>query len=168
MSGWKVIAGFTDYEVSNAGQIRRATGGQGAIRGKVLRLHLNASGYKTVSLRGNGKANSKLVNRLVAGAFIPNPNKLPEVNHKNGRKSNNHARNLEWVTHAANSAHAERCGLYRTKVSAEQVRKIVALCLTLSQYEVAQRYGISQTHVSRLVLGTRRRGIVRNNLRRQT
>ena len=61
--------------------------------------------YRYVALYHNGKHKHALVHRLVAQAFIPNPDNLPEVNHKDLDKSNNHVSNLEWCTHAENVEH---------------------------------------------------------------
>ena len=73
---------------------------------KVLCWCDNGSGYKLVYLMINGKRKSKLIHRLVAEAFIPNPNNLPQVNHIDGDKSNNHVSNLEWCTCEYNNNHA--------------------------------------------------------------
>ena len=86
--------------------------------GRVYSLHSNkwvaisehnnrktATKYRSVSLHWKGKQKRALVHRLVAEAFIPNPENLPEVNHKDMDKSNNHVSNLEWCTHAENCQH---------------------------------------------------------------
>ena len=63
-------------------------------------------GYAYVSVKTDGKFRPRRVHRLVAEAFIPNPDKLPEVNHIDGVKTNNHVSNLEWATSQQNSKHA--------------------------------------------------------------
>lgn len=68
------------------------------------------SGYLVVELKYNNKSTKKLVHRLVAEAFIPNPLNLPEVNHKDCDKSNNKQSNLEWVSKLENAAHAKQNG----------------------------------------------------------
>jgi len=68
-------------------------------------------GYHIVTFYNNKRRKSHLVHRLVAKAYIPNPNNSPEVNHIDGNKLNNHMDNLEWVTHAENMKHAGESGL---------------------------------------------------------
>ena len=71
-----------------------------------MKLQKNMHGYIVVILYENKMAYHKQVHRLVAEAFIPNPNNLEQVNHKDGDKANNNACNLEWVTRYENSIHA--------------------------------------------------------------
>lgn len=87
---WKSIDGFDNYEVSNAGQVREMTG-------KMCNQYDNGIGYLMVSLKGNdGKWKMRYIHRLVAEAFIPNPNNYDMVNHRDECKSNNQVNNLEW------------------------------------------------------------------------
>lgn len=74
-----------------------------------LKLHIR--NYITVSLRKNGKDKRYKVHRLVAEHFIPNPDNLPQVNHKDGNKHNNNINNLEWVSQSDNMKHAYENGL---------------------------------------------------------
>lgn len=66
-------------------------------------------GYIQVTLSKDGKQWTHLVHRLVAEAFVPNPNGYPQVNHKDGVRSNNNANNLEWVSASQNRKHAVKC-----------------------------------------------------------
>lgn len=77
----------------------------------LLKNSINFDGYNHVTLYHNGNRYRKLVHRLVAEAFIPNPENKPEVNHKDGNKTNNDISNLEWVTHSENIQHAYDTGL---------------------------------------------------------
>lgn len=80
-----------------------------------------AQGYEMIRLHENGKARVKSIHRLLAEAFIPNPQKLPEVNHKDGNTANNLISNLEWCTGRENKRHAYRIGLRTpTSVSGEK------------------------------------------------
>lgn len=72
-------------------------------------------GYRRLSINVQGKSKSLLVHRMVAMTYLPNPNNLPEVNHIDGNKSNNHVNNLEWVTRHDNQKHAFKLGLNSNK-----------------------------------------------------
>lgn len=75
-------------------------------RGIFLKIHSDKKGYQVVGLTINGKQVTKRVHRLVANAFIPNPENKPQVNHIDKNKSNNDVSNLEWVTASENMIHA--------------------------------------------------------------
>lgn len=116
---WKEVTGFTDYEVSDLGRVRRLTfGSNSSPVGTVLKPSTDVHGYKRVCLypktRQGRNGHNKLVHRLVAIAFIPNPNNLPEVNHKSSTR-NNRATKLEWRSKGGNMQHAvqtEKFGKY--------------------------------------------------------
>lgn len=100
---WRPIAGFEGrYEVSNLGNIRNS------MTGRTLKPKRAGKGYRCVAL---GYGNYRYVHRLVAAAFIPNPNGKPQVNHKDGNKARNDVRNLEWATRSENLRHAYQTGL---------------------------------------------------------
>ena len=81
---------------------------------KVLNWCDNGTGYMYVTLLINGKRKNYTIHRLVAEAFVSNPNNLPTVNHIDGNKLNNHYSNLEWCTVAYNNQHAVNNGLRNT------------------------------------------------------
>lgn len=89
------------YQVSNKGRVRSLR------RGKIISQGTNR-GYYRVQLYKNGERNDFQVQRLVATAFIPNPENKPEVNHINENKLDNRVENLEWVTHEENVNHGTR------------------------------------------------------------
>lgn len=95
MKEWKKIDG-TFYSVSRSGKVRNDK------TGKVLKPRMSKTGYSYVDIY-NGKHNPKLIHRLVAQAFIPNPDNLPQVNHKDEDKTNNCADNLEWCDQKYNN-----------------------------------------------------------------
>ena len=108
MEQWKPIDG-TDgkYEVSNLGRVR--TNGK---RPGLLTLTKQKSGYRYAMIQlSNGKQKNCRVHRLVAEHFLPNPDNMKEVNHKDGNKDNNHVSNLEWCTRSHNVKHSFDTGL---------------------------------------------------------
>lgn len=92
---WKLIEVAPQYEVSDTGLVRR-------VRDMLEVKPFDNGGYDRVKLEGRGQ----LVHRLVAMAFIPNPNELDTVNHKDRNKRNNHANNLEWMSNGDNVRHS--------------------------------------------------------------
>ena len=115
---WKDIEGYEGcYQVSNKGNIRsvdRYIECRGSLRmqkGKVLKPYVNKYGYRQVILNGKNRPRLCRINRLVAQAFIPNPNNLPQVNHKDEIKTNDCVENLEWCTFKYNTEHAIKNGL---------------------------------------------------------
>ena len=89
---WKVIADHPTYSVSNTGQVRNDK------TEHILKLNTHRKDYTRVNLYQNGKRSNLLVHRLVAIAFLPNPNNYPSVNHINEVKHDNQISNLEWCT----------------------------------------------------------------------
>ena len=126
---WKDIEGYEGiYQVSNLGNVKsldrtvkytkwqyklcKVVECKHLVKGKTMIPWLNDTGYLVVDLSSKGKTRSYLVHRLVAQAFIDNPENKPEVNHKDGNRQNPEASNLEWVTSSENKIHAYRTGLH--------------------------------------------------------
>lgn len=112
---WRPIRGFEPYEVSNMGRIRRD--------GHVLVPQRHNRGYLTVMLCVDGKPRHKLVHRLVAEAFVPNPLGYLFVNHLDENKRNNSACNLEWCTTSMNVRH----GTCRKRIAGTLSKSVLQL-----------------------------------------
>jgi hypothetical protein len=125
-----------------------------------LRGSQNSSGYIQLRLMGRKGSALYLLHRLVAEAFIPNPENKQQVNHKDSNRTNNHIENLEWVTPEENVQHALKSGRMkgnrgekngRAKLTEEQVEEIrEQLGRGVRQVDIAERFGIGQAHVSRI------------------
>lgn len=119
---WKPVVGWEGfYEVSNMGRVRSITRIVHADihrvdgtywhqtykkEGRILKTHDNGHSYLSVGLHGQGRKDKHVyIHIMVAKAFIPNPNNLPEVNHKDFNKKNNTVENLEWVSRKDNQLH---------------------------------------------------------------
>lgn len=106
LTEWRDIPGYPGYKASDDGQIMSFKLNP---EGKLMRQHYSNNGYRKLALtNANGKSHCEGVHRFIALAFIPNPDNLPQVNHKNGVRDDNRAENLEWVTSSENHKHAYR------------------------------------------------------------
>lgn len=101
MIEWKQIENFPNYSISNTGIVMNTK------KNKQMTIYTR-KGYSIVKLSINNKAKEMKVHRLVANAFIPNPNNFPCVNHKDENKSNNNIDNLEWCTYEYNNSYGTR------------------------------------------------------------
>ncbi|HFI0121397.1 TPA: NUMOD4 motif-containing HNH endonuclease [Streptococcus suis] len=118
---WKDIVGYEgSYQVSNFGNVRKLdtvetqkNGRRRFRKGRLLTPKKHNMGYLRSELWKNGKMNSFYIHRLVAEAFVDNPNGKPEVNHLDGDKKNNHFENLEWCTRSENECHSYNMGLQK-------------------------------------------------------
>lgn len=124
---WKIVENSNNkYEVSNLGNVRSSK------TLKKLKPLIN-KGYKVVGIIENNQRKTRTIHRLVAKAFIPNPQNKREVNHIDGNKNNNCIDNLEWVTPKENMAHSRLTGLNKghPKTKPSKARKV--LCLETNQ-----------------------------------
>lgn len=100
---WQPVVGFEEtYEVSSYGRVRNR------LNGYILKQFPNIKKYLYVNLQKDKKHFGRQVHRLVAMAFIPNPDNLPQINHKDENKQNNHIDNLEWCTNEYNARYGSR------------------------------------------------------------
>jgi hypothetical protein len=174
---WKWIDGYINmYQVSNLGRVRSvdrdvycevSPNKLQHIFGKVLKQGTSHKGYPIVYLSKDGKQKTITVHRLVAEAFIENPLSLPQVNHKDGCKTNNYVNNLEWCDNSYNQKHAYANGMqpsYEESNGRGRPAKSVAM-LDLNTKEVLRTFktlasvkretGINQFNVRSVCLGLR-------------
>ena len=105
---WKDVKGYEGlYQVSNLGRVRNGR------TGRIRKLTFDEDGYLQVTLYGKKINVTRKVHRLVAEAFIPNPDNLPCINHKDEDKTNNRVENLEWCTVKYNNTYGDRIEKYR-------------------------------------------------------
>ena len=130
--------------------------------GRKLKTHLNTHGYPVVGLSKNNSKKIFSIHRLIAEAFIPNPENKPHINHKDGIKTNHNINNLEWCTPSENMLHAFKIGLKNhkgennnanRKLSNLQVQEIRDKYITkkYSQTKLAREYSITQAQISYII-----------------
>lgn len=149
MEQWRAVAGFEDqYEVSDAGRVRRcartvmrSTGASYRVAEKLLAQV--AAGHRRGYLGVGFKAAPRtvrvyLVHRLVAIAFLPNPGRLPEVNHKNLDKHDNRVENLEWCSKSANQQHAADLGRFHGRTNPKARFKLQPTDVDMIRARLAQ------------------------------
>lgn len=109
------------YEISSFGRVRSLdrtiirNGVESHIKGTIMRTHDNGHGYLAVVFKKNGITKSFYIHRLVASAFVPNPNGYKEINHIDEDKKNNNANNLEWCTRIYNLTYGNRINIIANK-----------------------------------------------------
>lgn len=162
---WKPVMGYEGlYEVSNLGRVRsldrkvnhKESGFYQTIKGKIKSTKLNNSGYEIVSLFKNNKEKTCLVHRLVAQAFLPNPDNLPEVNHINEDKTANSVYNLEWCNSSYNKIYGTRGKRQGEKESVSVIQLTFDGCLVKrwsSMQEVMTQLGINRGNISNACSG---------------
>lgn len=112
---WKPVVGYEGlYEVSNLGRVRSLPR-KGTKGGIVKASYSNSKHYAHIPLTKNKRGRTVSLHRVVAQAWIPNPDNKPQVNHKNGIKSDNRVANLEWMTNIENHQHAIDNGLVKVR-----------------------------------------------------
>jgi hypothetical protein len=163
---WKDVKGYEGlYQVSSLGKVKslsREVKGRGnskrLLPERILKPTNNGHGYELVMLSKKGKTKGKVVHRLVAEAFIPNPDNKKEVNHIDGIKDENYVENLEWVTRKENCRHAHENGFVKISKGANHYKskKVYSERLDkefVSIKEAADYFLLSRTSVKDVVNG---------------
>lgn len=165
---WKDITGYEGlYQISSMGRVKRlprsnkrANGKPLPLKEKILTGTINAFGYCRYELSRGINAASFSGHRLVAIAFIPNSNNKPQINHKNGIKTDNRVDNLEWCNNSENQKHAYAIGLNKPrslrgdKSNLSKITKNTALAIIcdlqkgLRNKDIATKYNVLRSHVS--------------------
>lgn len=177
---WREVKGYEGYyEVSNFGRVRSLArvitdknGRKLKVVPKMLSIIIGKVGYPVTSLTKNGKSKTCTIHRIIAEAFIPNPENKRTVNHIDGDKTNNDLENLEWATHQENYRHAIRTGLfkpassnlngkvqgennYAAKLTESDVRFIRSNTVNfggnISRREMAHRFGVGITTIANIL-----------------
>lgn len=172
---WKSILGYENYyEVSNLGNVRSkyrqyvdSLGKNRIVKSKLLTKQLMITGYYKVDLKVNYINKIMTIHRLVAIAFIPNPDNKPTVNHIDGNKINNHITNLEWATFSENNKHALDNGLrkspcklgklnHNSKPVYQYSKTNIFICEYSNAREANKITGIDYRHISSCCLNKRK------------
>lgn len=159
---WRAVVEYEGYyEVSSFGRVKslpRMTA-RGMMGGQLMTPVKNKNGYLTVKLCKEGKIKAFYIHRLVAEAFIPNPDNLPQVNHKDEVKTNNHVSNLEWITIEGNLNYRtrnERIAKANSKPVAQKTLDGELVKIWPSVMEVERQTGWSQRNISKCCNGKRK------------
>lgn len=165
---WRTYPGIDFLQANQFGEIRTVDhyttykdGRRGLIKGHVLKQSLNKqTGYLQVSISINGKHITLNVHHVIATCFLPNPDNLPQVNHKDCDRTNNNIDNLEFCTLQYNNAYREKYGTPAKVYTKKQKKPLFAVNLkTLkvtyfeSLGEAARQLGICKQNISKVIKG---------------
>jgi hypothetical protein len=151
-----IINGFPNYIITNTGRVFSLNYNHTGMK-KELKSAISSNGYKSVDLYNNGEHKVFMVHRLVAEHFIPNPDNLPQVNHRDGDKDNCNDWNLEWCTTSENVKHAYNNKLNHIANSrcVEQICDNVVIATFNSIAEASRITGVSKTGIGRCCRNTK-------------
>lgn len=142
---WKDVKGYEGiFKISNKGRLKRIKNSPNMPDNNILKGSICMHGYRYYNMKVRDKGKKNKAHRLVAIAFLENPDNLPQVNHIDGNKLNNTAENLEWCDQLHNNRHALATGL--RKINMEHVRKAQRVSAHKQKKRVAQ-YNLDGTLV---------------------
>jgi len=155
VKGWEGL-----YNVTEDGQISSVPRNGTRRGGRTLSHSTDSYGYSVVKFRNKNKVLTKKVHRIVAEAFLPNPENKPQVNHEDGDKKNNHISNLRWVTASENIRHAKDNGLQCECPNRVSVQQYTLDGEYVAEYESLKAAGeathTSWTGISAVIRGKRK------------
>lgn len=149
---WLPVVGYEGfYEVSSLGRVKSLNYNKTG-KEKIMKQVKNRNGYLQVGLCKNGKMILKSVHRLVAVAFIPNPNNYPQVNHINENKEDNRVDNLEWCTRKYNTNYGTRNERISSKLTNHEKKSKPVLCVEtgvvyISAHEAERQTGVYHPNI---------------------
>lgn len=157
---WKTYPGISFLQANQFGEIRtldhyvtRKNGVKQFVKGHILKQYDNGRGYLQVRPSVNGKLVSLKVHRVVATCFLPNPDNLSQVNHKDSNRKNNSVENLEWCTGEYNIAYREKYGtVCNCPVFAVSLKTFDVLRFE-SKHEAARQLGVDQGNINAVIKG---------------
>lgn len=162
---WKSHPEYAGIEVSTFGRVRtlgRMESSKKRVRyrkGQVLKQSNDNGGYRQVGVLIDGKRITKTIHRLVAQTFLPNPENLPEVNHKDNDRTNNNVSNLEWCTSSYNRRYQEEFGISSTEARGHPLLAIDLNTMEVSrfrsQHEAGRNLGINVGSINMVIKGKR-------------
>ena len=128
---WKPVVGYEElYQVSNWGRVKSLPRNGTVKYARILKPGTNRYGYLYVNLCKDGKVKTFTVHRLVAEAFLPNPDNLPCINHKDECKTNNNVDNLEWCTNEYNINYGTRTErMSKSKINGKRSKTVLQYTL---------------------------------------
>lgn len=156
---WKKHPEIEKLEVSTFGRVRTldkvVPSGKYTrfIKGRVLKQFDNSKGYLQVNIKVDGKWTRKTVHRLVAQTFLPNPDGLPMVNHRDCDRTNNNVENLEWCTAKYNSQYQEKYGKAKSKPVLALNLATLEISKFKSQSEAGQALGANVGNINSVIKG---------------
>lgn len=147
---WRVHPDIVGIEVSSLGRVR-------SLKGCYYGINQGKNGYMRVCFRVNGKVVNKLVHRLVAQTFLPNPDNLSEVNHKDCNPQNNSVSNLEWCTTSYNRQYREKYGISQLEAQGQPLFAVNLSTLEVSHFraqrEASRALGVNVGNINSVIKG---------------
>lgn len=163
---WRDIEGYEElYQISSLGRVKSlGNGGSNNSKERIIKALVVSSGYLAVGLSKDGKQKQYLIHRLAANAFIPNPDNLPQVNHRDEDKTNNRVDNLEFCSAKYNSnygTHNKRISESMTN-NPKMSKKV--LCIETgkiypSTMQVERELGFSNSDISKCCRGIKHKTV---------